>query len=633
MANENTKTLNWVKKYKVRAVDMNDFESAMVSLPRAQAEGSLGAAVLRGLDVSIQSGTNLLVQAGIAQAASGYVMVKNSVVTVDGSAATAGSLPKKSLLVAAPLLTDSDFTPSPTDPLSTFALKTEQGVQFYVVEGTASATPQYPAKGANEVILAGIKSPPGAVSFDVSMLDFEVRESIGANSLIGKNQSHYDDRLMPYRSTNKVMGIKPAQSIGSKPSGMTYAGQLQPSRYPLSASAFNPVDATVNFETGVIAGGDTTSGMFTPTIPAVNNSVVALVTLTNMDVLAIFYGNEGGYSQCLAGIQNQNQTGPGAVPLSGGNFPLAYVIITSYAGAISDIQVLDARALLGIGTTAAKSVQERPTGTIDGSNNIFTLSKVPSDPNSLLLMLDSTPLVIDEDYELALNQITITNPDFIPSKGQAFYSQYLVYGNVPNSGSGGLQAAQFTQETPAGVINGVNNVFTLANAPTDPMSIFFWVDNNPLTGDQYTVTGQVITITDAEMIPSPGQTVFAKYLYLGVISGGGGASGNPGWQTYGSLGSPILFAGTAPLAVAAVQRQMRFVASNGGSVTAAGVPQIAPGTIVGQELMLVGVSDINFPNFDDGNGLIANGLVRLTSKQSWSAFWDGAVWREVSRPY
>lgn len=77
-----------------------------------------------------------------------------------------------------------------------------------------------------------------------------------------------------------------------------------------------------------------------------------------------------------------------------------------------------------------------------------------------------------------------------------------------------------------------------------------------------------------------------------------------------------------------IQRQMWFVKTLGGLVNVTGVPQIAPGTIIGQELLVVGVSDVNYPIFTDGNGLKLNGSISMNAIQSLKLVWTGTVWRE-----
>jgi hypothetical protein len=162
---------------------------------------------------------------------------------------------------------------------------------------------------------------------------------------------------------------------------------------------------------------------------------VCIVTLSTDDKLHFNFGTQGTYAQCLSAIKNQTAAGPGAIPAEDGNFPVAYVIVTSNSGSISDIQVIDARAFIGGGGGGGKFVREVPSGTINGSNNVFTLTKSPSS-ESLFFFVDVNMLE-DTDFTLAGTVVTITNPAFTPALGQSVYAVYTVSGSSGGGGGGG----------------------------------------------------------------------------------------------------------------------------------------------------------------------------------------------------
>lgn len=112
---------------------------------------------------------------------------------------------------------------------------------------------------------------------------------------------------------------------------------------------------------------------------------------------------------------------------------------------------------------------------------------------------------------------------------------------------------------------------------------------------------------------------------LSWAAGGGGGSG--ALTVSGSEGSPMVI-GTSGFTPTSDQRQLWFVVSSGGAVTVTASPQIAAGTIVGQELILMGTSDTDYPIFNDGNGLSLNGTCNLKSQESLPLIWTGSVWRE-----
>jgi hypothetical protein len=556
MANESS-FFYWYRRYRVRAVDMTAFQEAMVETARGLSEGAFGAAVLNGFDAIPASGLSVSVGPGIAVGPSGYLDVINSTTLIDVSSPS-GSFPSRSLIVVTANLVDENFIPSPTSPFTTVPLNQAQKAQLIFIPGTPSANPEYPTKGANDTIICGVILPPNANQIIASMLDFEIRDSIGKNSEIQQNQVRFDDRLRPFRSSSKAMGLKPSQTIGSGPVGFSYPGRLIPSKYPLMGGSFSGQDSFLDFQFGTISGGDTTSPAFTPVTPSGNNSVVALVTLGVDDTVGVAYGTEGGFAQCVASIQNQISSGAGSIPAQSGNFPLAYVIVTSFSGSVSDVQVYDARPFLGSGASATKFKQEIPSGSINGVNTVFVLSKPIADPSSLIVWIDNNPLELT-DYTLNGSTINITNPALVPVAGQTVYTYYLVFGAIPNSGPGaGVSAAQFFQEVPVGATDGSNNTFILSNTPADPNSLVFWVDQDALEKTDYTLVGATLTITNPIRTPAVGQNVYAYYLYLGVIMGGGGGGGglNPKVEQFvlnsGNIASKSLVLSQLPNSPSAV---------------------------------------------------------------------------------
>lgn len=99
----------------------------------------------------------------------------------------------------------------------------------------------------------------------------------------------------------------------------------------------------------------------------------------------------------------------------------------------------------------------------------------------------------------------------------------------------------------------------------------------------------------------------------------------------GTLASPIVVSAAGGVPIAAKQRQMVITRSGVGATVITANPQIPAGTIVGQELVIEGTSDINYIIMNDGNGLALNGAVLMTNKAMISFIWDGAVWAEQSR--
>jgi hypothetical protein len=445
MANDSTSFFYWYRRYKVRAVDMTAFQTAMTETARGLGEGTHGAAVLRGFEVVPVSGYMLAVSGGITTAASGYLGVMNSGVVLDATAAATGALPCRSLVVTTPVLTDANTINSPTAPFNQVPLNQLQQMEVRLIPGTPALNPAYPAKGANDVIVCGIMAASGIAAITAPMLDFEARESIGANSLIAQNQVHFDDRLRPYRNSAKVMGVKPSQSTAPKPIGFAYPGRSTPSLYPLSGGLFTDADSFVDFSTGTISGGDTTSSSFTPTVPTGNGCIVCSVTLSTDDELHFSYGTQGTLDECLDSIRNQIMSGPGSIATPDGNYPLAYVIVTSAGGSFSDIQIIDARAFLSSGGGGSTPVAEEPTGTISPGQTVFTLSQAPSSKDGTLVFIDG--ILIDTDrWILSGNQITFDLGYEPQDVGQRLWVVYPI-SFIGGGGSGNSRYTPFGSES------------------------------------------------------------------------------------------------------------------------------------------------------------------------------------------
>lgn len=507
MANASSSFFYFYRRYKVRAVDMTLLQQSMVETARGLGEGAIGAAVLKGLDVSIGGGLQINVAQGISQGATGYLHVINSSIVLDATAAASGALPSRALIVCSPTPTDVNSIPSPTSPYSPVPLNQVQSSVLKIIPGTPSQTPDYPSKGPNDAIVCGLRLAPGVTTLTAAMLDFEVKETVGTNSQVQKNQNHNDDRLRPYRSSPTQIVVKSSQTSGSNARLFAYPSKTTPSLFPLSSGSHVDTDTNVDFSTGLITGGDTTSAAFTPVIPSGANSVVCAVGLTTTDTLSVAYGTVGSYAQCLNAIQQQVTSGAGGLPNTGGVYPISYVIVSSFGGSFSDIQCFDSRPTGGGGGGGGTSpifVQEVPTGVVNGTNAAFALSQTPKSAGSLLVYVDGVSL---KSSAWALLGSTITfGAGFIPTVGQEVYASYLTTGPSPVVG---------TQEIPTGVIDGTNDTFGLAGVPKDQNSTLVCVDGLVLSvlhwGLIQSLGGSSIKFS-AGYIPTPGQELYVIYF-------------------------------------------------------------------------------------------------------------------------
>jgi len=78
-------------------------------------------------------------------------------------------------------------------------------------------------------------------------------------------------------------------------------------------------------------------------------------------------------------------------------------------------------------------------------------------------------------------------------------------------------------------------------------------------------------------------------------------------------------------------RNVMFVQGDSAPVDVSANPRIAAGTVIGQELILIGRSDANTVTLQNGQGLSMNGDIVLDEDNVIRFIWDGTNWTEMSR--
>lgn len=268
--------------------------------------------------------------------------------------------------------------------------------------------------------------------------------------------------------------------------------------------------------------------------------------------------------------------------------------------------------------------QEVPAGTVDGSNKVFTLSKMPTDPKSVIVILDSLALPLT-DYTLINQTITFVTA---PAVGQQPYAYYTV--ESPTS----QNPLEGTQEIPSGIVDGVNDTFNLLGKPMNNKSTMVFVDGTIVPGDQWALEQSLFQASIKFLpgfIPVTGQAISVYYFVNAASSGSGPVINTSGGYTV--LGKPIAMQinPTIGLIVTPDQRQLKYVRSVSGYQVVTANPQIAAGNVIGQELLMFGTSDTDYPEFNHGNGLSLNGAAKIKNGSSLSLVWDGSIWIEVCR--
>lgn len=178
----------------------------------------------------------------------------------------------------------------------------------------------------------------------------------------------------------------------------------------------------------------------------------------------------------------------------------------------------------------------------------------------------------------------------------------------------------------------VTTMFVLTKLPLDDDNLAMTLDGITIGnegGTNWTRSGQNVTFASP---PGLGQKVGALYLWSGFapISGGGGG-GSGAYAVSGDTATPVTVVAGVGVMSSSDQRQLLFVESTGGATPITANPQISPGSVLGQELVLVGTSDTDYIVLADGTGLSLNGSINMKNNVMILLIWNGLVWSEMTR--
>jgi len=168
-----------------------------------------------------------------------------------------------------------------------------------------------------------------------------------------------------------------------------------------------------------------------------------------------------------------------------------------------------------------------------------------------------------------------------------------------------------------------------------------WVTVNRAQAGPTTLTVTVDNIIN--IVPDGNKLIFAQSVlgecHLGMvdpqrISNGEIINVQKGtglMRMVATIGAPKIVDETVGILIGPENRQAIFTKSIGGAKTVTANPQVSVGTVIGQELVLIGTSDADYLELNDGTGLKLNGPLNLKNNQSANFLWDGNGWQEISR--
>ncbi len=105
--------------------------------------------------------------------------------------------------------------------------------------------------------------------------------------------------------------------------------------------------------------------------------------------------------------------------------------------------------------------------------------------------------------------------------------------------------------------------------------------------------------------------------------------GAPALLPTGSRISPVPVTAVDGITPSGALRELLFISGSGGPVDITAVPQIADGTVTGQELVLQGGA--NSVQLNENSNLEMNGDCVLGAGARIWLVWDGTIWGEVAR--
>jgi hypothetical protein len=265
-----------------------------------------------------------------------------------------------------------------------------------------------------------------------------------------------------------------------------------------------------------------------------------------------------------------------------------------------------------IGTITATGIASSTSSdlTISSLNN----NNIQLSPNGIGLVISNGGLEIVGT--LLLNRSDDSTTTGTAATLTAFTNSYVKVTNGSLVSISGIPAGANGQVLT--LTNGTGNSVVVNNE-----DISITAANRILTG-----TNSSITLNNNTSIQLIYDTGSSRWRISGSVGG------PP--STFGSRGTPLnIVAGTgivSPNMSTSAINQIVFVQGNGGPTVVTASPAIQAGTIVGQQMIIIGRSNTNTLEIDNQNGLVElNGNVVLGLGDMITLIFDGTSWSESSR--
>lgn len=572
------------------------------------------------------------------------------------------------LLVIRYVQTGDTPIPKPSDPISTIDLNLHDDFHLATVTGTPSASPAYPSKGTNDIILGGLRVPANATLGTQCTLDLSIREmaqqsraslasfvheSIGA----GNNSNHTFTLSQTPLNIGSLLvivdevALSPvAWSLSGKNVFITIApslGQTVDAYYVANdPQSQNPLSGQ---QEDIGTGDGSTLSFALVGQPANQGS-----TLVMKDGEIVSPSKWG----LVQSVPSQILFSAGNAPGPGEEITVFYLVNASTVG-------------IGLDSTSDFPIFRNEFLVDTGDHQNFTLSAPPLSAQALFISTDGL-LTTEWTLTSALN-VQFTAP---LGTGVRPYARYLLNSQTF------LAAAQEVPSNPSGDMQ----TYMLAGNPVNQSSLYAFVDGRILDASTYTLVlgggGAIVelnaplgigqkfyvgyfqpvgstggNVTGIQNLPG-GQGLF-KQLASGiaqfkpivagsdisvtpigdtlVIAATGGSGSSE--EIHGSALAPVAVDPTVGLVPSTASAQLWFVepSSGTGEVDITAAPPISPGgrdsvTGVGDKLRIKTVANSNYLKFPDVAGVdqpMDMNTGPFSQAAQWT--WDGQAWSEDFR--
>ena len=290
------------------------------------------------------------------------------------------------------------------------------------------------------------------------------------------------------------------------------------------------------------------------------------------------------------------------------------------------------------------SIIVNPAGDgLDAGPTVVSVAAHEADTTNIHGIADTSLLLDDSD----LTTINAAIADKVAKSGDTMtgnlnlHSMLSLQSEVDSTTTGSGQSLTLTRSyiilTNAGLVS-VNNISTHLNGriviiKNDTSATITIINNSGGTASHRIITG-----TGSDLTMLAGSAVILAYdgnaNRWQVVGGSGGGSST----LFGSTGSPRsvvaatgITSGASHMSTTASKQIIFVVGSVAGESDVSASPQITAGTIVGQEMRIVGTSDSDYILLEDGTGLSLNGPWYSYNNDTLDLYWNGTVWSEFSR--